>query len=158
MSSPTRTSRRESLFDSILVRCVQPADQDYRPMMIFSAAPFLGPVLGPLVAGFINQNTNWRWTYYVVIIWSAITLALILVLVPETYDPQLLRKRAIMYVTYSIRLFQCHLPARSLTTYRKRKETGDERWKAPMEVADKSFMEAIQKSTKTPFGKSISNH
>ena len=68
-------------------------------MMIFSAAPFLGPVLGPLVAGFINQNTNWRWTYYVVIIWSAITLALILVLVPETYDPQLLRKRAIMYVT-----------------------------------------------------------
>lgn len=34
---------------------------------------------------------------------------------------------------------------------RKRKETGDERWKAPMEVADKSFIEALQKSTKTPF-------
>jgi MFS family permease len=48
-------------------------------MMIFSAAPFLGPVLGPLIAGFINQNTNWHWTFYV----------------PETFDPQLLRLRAI---------------------------------------------------------------
>ena len=64
-------------------------------MMIFSASPFLGPVLGPLVAGFINENADWHWTFYVVIIWSAIMLALIFVFVGETYDPQLLRKRAI---------------------------------------------------------------
>lgn len=55
----------------------------------------MGPVLGPLIAGFINQNTNWHWTFYVVIIWSAVMLALILTLVPETFDPQLLRLRAV---------------------------------------------------------------
>jgi MFS family permease len=65
-----------------------------RPMMIFSAAPFLGPVLGPLIAGFINQNTNWHWTFYVVIIWAAVMLSLILVFVPETFDPQLHKVKA----------------------------------------------------------------
>jgi MFS family permease len=64
-------------------------------MMIFSAAPFIGPVLGPLVSGFINQNTYWRWTYYVVLIWAFVMLVLLLVFVPETYDPELLRRRAI---------------------------------------------------------------
>jgi len=63
-------------------------------MMIFSASPFLGPVLGPLIAGFINQNANWHWTFYVVIIWAAVMLSLILVFVPETFDPQLLKVKA----------------------------------------------------------------
>jgi MFS family permease len=65
-----------------------------RPMMVFSASPFLGPVLGPLIAGFINQNANWHWTFYVVIIWAAVMLSLILVFVPETFDPQLLKVKA----------------------------------------------------------------
>lgn len=29
------------------------------PMMIFTASPFIGPPVGPIVAGFINQYTNW---------------------------------------------------------------------------------------------------
>lgn len=29
------------------------------PMMIFTASPFVGPPLGPMVAGFINQYTTW---------------------------------------------------------------------------------------------------
>lgn len=31
------------------------------PMMIYSAAPFIGPEVGPLVGGFIVENTSWRW-------------------------------------------------------------------------------------------------
>lgn len=38
------------------------------PMAVYTVSPFLGPVLGPLVAGFINENTSWRWTYYTVLI------------------------------------------------------------------------------------------
>jgi MFS family permease len=64
------------------------------PMMVWSAAPFIGPTLGPLVSGFINQNMNWRWAYYVIIIWAAIMMALLLLFVPETYSPELLRRRA----------------------------------------------------------------
>jgi MFS family permease len=29
------------------------------PMMIFSAAPFLGPAAGPIIGGFINQFADW---------------------------------------------------------------------------------------------------
>lgn len=29
------------------------------PMMVFTASPFIGPPLGPMIAGFINQYTNW---------------------------------------------------------------------------------------------------
>jgi len=30
------------------------------PMMVYSGSPFLGPATGPIIAGFINQYTNWR--------------------------------------------------------------------------------------------------
>lgn len=29
------------------------------PMMIYSASPFIGPPVGPIVAGFINYYTSW---------------------------------------------------------------------------------------------------
>jgi len=114
-------------------------------MMIFSAAPFLGPVLGyvhvsrqysgigltprPLFSGFINQHVNWRWTYYVLLIWIAVTLGLLLTFVGETYSSELLRRKAV----------------------RMRKETGEERWIAPVEKLDRTFVAALQKSIKTPF-------
>ncbi|KAK4687747.1 hypothetical protein P7C73_g2377, partial [Tremellales sp. Uapishka_1] len=67
------------------------------PMMVFSTAPFLGPVLGPVISGFINQRTGWRWTYYTVIIWAAVVLLLLMLLVRETFGPELLRRKAIAF-------------------------------------------------------------
>ncbi|RSH94280.1 hypothetical protein EHS25_004083 [Saitozyma podzolica] len=99
------------------------------PMMVWSAAPFIGPTLGPLVSGFINQNMSWRWAYYVIIIWAAIMMALLLLFVPETYSPELLRRRA----------------------SRMRKETGDTRWVAPVEMTERHIGQALLKSCKTPF-------
>lgn len=55
------------------------------PMTIYSAAPFVGPSLGPLLGGFINSWADWRWTYYVMIIWSGALLLAIFFFVPETY-------------------------------------------------------------------------
>lgn len=55
------------------------------PMLIYTGSPFIGPSIGPLIGGFINQYTNWRWTYYVLLIWSAANLAMIALFVPETY-------------------------------------------------------------------------
>lgn len=63
------------------------------PMIYYTICPFIGPVLGPAVGGFINQFTSWRWTFYVLIIWSGITLIYIF-LVPETYHPVLLAMKA----------------------------------------------------------------
>jgi len=64
------------------------------PMQIFTIAPFIGPCAGPLIGGFINYNVDWRWTYYVLIIWSFGLLMAIIFLVPETYHPIILKKKA----------------------------------------------------------------
>jgi MFS family permease len=64
------------------------------PMAFFSASPFLGPVIGPIIAGFINQHTSWRWTWYVQIIWAFVELLLLVFFVPETYSPKLLQRKA----------------------------------------------------------------
>lgn len=65
-----------------------------RPMAIYSAAPFLGPVLGPLLASFINQSLHWRWTWYISTIWNFVELAFIVFLAPETYAPRILKDKA----------------------------------------------------------------
>ena len=41
-----------------VVDLFDPSEIDF-PMMIFSASPFLGPVGGPVMGGFINQFTSW---------------------------------------------------------------------------------------------------
>lgn len=63
------------------------------PMMFYTIAPFIGPVLGPAIGGFINQFTTWRWTFYVLIIWTGLTL-IALIFVPETFHPVLLARKA----------------------------------------------------------------
>lgn len=85
------------------------------PMMIYTASQFVGPQLGPVIGGFINQFADWRWSFWVLIIWAAVQWTLIFFFVSETYAPVLLRSRAI----------------------RLRKETGDDRWKAPIEKMNK---------------------
>lgn len=64
------------------------------PMMVYTASPFIGPELGPIIGGFICQNASWRWVWYVLIIWSVMAYVAILVAVPETYGPILQKKRA----------------------------------------------------------------
>ncbi|KAK7920164.1 major facilitator superfamily transporter [Apiospora marii] len=99
------------------------------PMVIIALSPFIGPSLGPLLGGFINNNVNWRWTYYVSIIWAFVLLIAIVFLTPETFHPVKLREKA-----------------RAL-----RQETGDERWKAPMETKNKSVARAVGLSLLRPF-------
>ncbi len=57
------------------------ASDIFVPMSIYTNGPFLGPVFGPLLSGFINQNTNWRWTFWTINIWSAVMLAILTSLV-----------------------------------------------------------------------------
>lgn len=99
------------------------------PMIIYSAAPFLGPGIGPVIGGFINYNISWRWTWYVLLIWASVVLVVISILVPETYAPVVLRDKA----------------------KKKRAETGDESWKAKLEVSDKSILRTVVGSLYRPF-------
>ncbi|KAI5215223.1 MFS general substrate transporter [Aureobasidium subglaciale] len=106
-----------------------PKTQLSLPMAFYTAAPFVGPEIGPIVGGFINYNTSWRWTFYVLLIWSGIMLAAIIFLVPETYHPVLLRKKAITL----------------------RKDTGNQAWRAPIENMDESVFRTVAWSCVRPF-------
>ncbi|ENH61880.1 Putative drug/proton antiporter YHK8 [Fusarium oxysporum f. sp. cubense race 1] len=105
------------------------ANELQAPMLMFSLAPFVGPSIGPLIGGFINYNTDWRWTHWTLLIWAFVLLLGIVFLVPETYHPILLKNKA----------------------KQMRKETGDGRWKAPTEKVQKSATSAIGRSLLRPF-------
>jgi multidrug resistance protein len=64
------------------------------PMAAFSAAPFIGPAVGPLVGGFLSDAMGWRWLYWIQLILSAVVWILITFTVPETFTPKLLTQRA----------------------------------------------------------------
>ncbi|TFK23893.1 multidrug transporter [Coprinopsis marcescibilis] len=62
---------------------------------LFSASVFLGPVLGPIVAGYIVESSlSWRWVFWVMMIFAGACTAIMIPLFPETYAPVLLLQRA----------------------------------------------------------------
>ncbi|KAJ3542439.1 hypothetical protein NM208_g4099 [Fusarium decemcellulare] len=63
---------------------------------LYAMAPFLGPAIGPIVGGFLGQTEGWRWLHGVMAIFTGVLLILGALLVPETYAPFLLRRRAKM--------------------------------------------------------------
>ncbi|KAH8650138.1 major facilitator superfamily domain-containing protein [Xylariales sp. PMI_506] len=60
----------------------------------FAAAPFLGPVLGPIIGGFLGESAGWRWVMGFLAAFSGLFWITGSALVPETYSPVLLRRRA----------------------------------------------------------------
>lgn len=116
------------------------------PMMAYTASPLVGwvldagfdvrtvltrcrPELGPLIGGFINQYANWRWSFWTLMLWSGVQLVAIVLLVPETYSPVLLKRKA----------------------QALRKRTGNQRYKAKIELIDKSILKTVALSCKRPF-------
>ncbi|THY01232.1 MFS transporter [Aureobasidium pullulans] len=61
---------------------------------IFSLAPCLGPAVGPLVGGFLGENEGWRWVQGLLAIFAGVLWIAGSLIVPETYAPVLLRRRA----------------------------------------------------------------
>lgn len=64
------------------------------PMAAFSAAPFVGPAIGPLIGGFLSDSYGWRWLYWIQLIFAFVVWVLITFTVPETYAPTILAARA----------------------------------------------------------------
>ncbi|CAG8899814.1 unnamed protein product [Penicillium egyptiacum] len=64
------------------------------PMAAFSAAPFIGPAVGPLVGGYLADNCGWHWLYWIQLILAFVAWVMITFTVPETFAPILLKRRA----------------------------------------------------------------
>ncbi|OJJ87548.1 MFS transporter [Aspergillus glaucus CBS 516.65] len=71
-----------------------PAKERGIAMSMFAAAPFLGPVLGPIIGGFLGMNAGWRWVMGFLGAFSGVVWIIGSLLIPETYAPVLLRRRA----------------------------------------------------------------
>ncbi|KAJ3487798.1 hypothetical protein NLI96_g3279 [Meripilus lineatus] len=91
------------------------------PMAVYTISPFIGPVIGPFMSGFINQNLDWRWTYRVILIWIFVEMACLILFVPETYSPIILKQKA----------------------QRIRKSTGDSRYYAPLDKHETTLVHSV---------------
>jgi MFS family permease len=98
------------------------------PMSCLVLSPFVGPVVGPMYAGFVNQNINWRWTYWILIIWSA-AQTLQLFTIRETFAPVVKKWKAAKI----------------------RKSTGDANYWAPLDKRTETMSQAIVVSIYRPF-------
>ncbi|EGW30400.1 multidrug resistance protein 10 [Spathaspora passalidarum NRRL Y-27907] len=97
-------------------------------MVLYSVSPFVGPGLGPLISGFINSSMNFIWTFIVLLLWSALLLILVIFFVPETYEPINLKRKA----------------------KRLRKQTGDDRYYAPIDKTEITLYHSVVISSKRP--------
>ncbi|KAM0788496.1 hypothetical protein ACM66B_001628 [Microbotryomycetes sp. NB124-2] len=61
---------------------------------IWSMGAVTGPILGPVVGGFAAQANGWRWPNLELLWISGFAFGILFVLLPETYEPTILVRRA----------------------------------------------------------------
>ncbi|THH13906.1 hypothetical protein EW146_g6361 [Bondarzewia mesenterica] len=62
---------------------------------MFATTVALGPVMGPVVSGFIVESyLGWRWVFWVMMMFAGACTALAILFMPETFAPVLLHKKA----------------------------------------------------------------
>ncbi|KAJ0425582.1 MFS general substrate transporter [Aspergillus carlsbadensis] len=89
---------------------------------LYAILSFGGPVFGPVISSYMGQGTlSWRWTNWIMLIMSGLTMALVLLFQPETYGPILLKWKA------------AHL----------RKVTGERRYRSEMDMQKVALLSRI---------------
>ena len=59
---------------------------------LFTVGVFLGPSVGPIIAGYMLDNAvSWRWIFWLLLIFSGFCVVMLFLFVPETYEPTLLK-------------------------------------------------------------------
>lgn len=98
---------------------------------VFANAAFTGPLLGPIIGGYIAQShqISWRWTEWITLIISGLVLVSIVLFQPETYPQTLLKWKAE------------HLRA----------ITGDDRYRAAIEVRQDTLYHRLKRALYRPF-------
>ena len=63
---------------------INPPERHARAMSIWGMGIMIGPILGPILGGWLTESANWRWVFYVNLPVGAVTLALMWALLPAT--------------------------------------------------------------------------
>lgn len=99
-------------------------------MALFSTMVWIGPALGPVVAGFLELKKDWHWAFYV-LIWLGAGTWIIMLTIPETHGPTILLHKA--------------------RRVRKAKLPGYEDVKAPAEMQDRSIKSVFSVALTRPW-------
>lgn len=95
----------------------------------YAIPAFIGPMIGQIIGSYIPTTLGWRWLEWIMLIMGGAVLVIVLVFQPETYGPLLLHWKASIL----------------------RKETGDQRYRAPMEMKEEGLMQRLKMSVYRPF-------
>lgn len=63
---------------------INPPEKQARAMSIWGMGIMIGPILGPILGGWLTESVNWRWVFYVNLPVGLLTLALMWALLPAT--------------------------------------------------------------------------
>ncbi|KAJ7490621.1 MFS polyamine transporter [Mycena latifolia] len=70
------------------------AEERGQAIAIYSLAPLLGPVVGPLCGAFISQKSTWRWVFWSTTIFDVAIQILGIFYLRESYAPYILEQKA----------------------------------------------------------------
>ncbi|KAH8198656.1 hypothetical protein TruAng_007197 [Truncatella angustata] len=73
---------------------LMPPEKRGTAMALWSVGPLLGPVVGPVCAGFLVAAKGWRWVFWVIAIAAGVATVGSFFILRETYGPELLERRA----------------------------------------------------------------
>ncbi|PPQ70367.1 hypothetical protein CVT24_013142 [Panaeolus cyanescens] len=65
-----------------------------RAIAIYSLAPLLGPVIGPICGGWIAERSTWRWVFWSTSIVNVIIVVVGFLFLKETFAPYILQQKA----------------------------------------------------------------
>ncbi|KAH7205448.1 major facilitator superfamily domain-containing protein [Fusarium redolens] len=96
---------------------------------VYAIPAFAGPMIGQMIGSYIPVTLGWRWLEWIMLIMGGAVLVLILLFQPETYGNLILSWKASIL----------------------RKETGDGRYRSPMEMNRETLGHRLKLSVYRPF-------
>ena len=63
---------------------INPPEEHAKAMAIWVTAVTIGPILGPALGGWLTENYNWRWVFYINVPFGILAFLGILTFMPET--------------------------------------------------------------------------
>ncbi|GKT59790.1 MFS multidrug transporter [Colletotrichum tofieldiae] len=121
-------SAPQALGGGVLSDCWR-AEERGTATAIYSLAPFLGPAVGPIAAGYLTQYLSWRWIFWTVSIADALVQILAFLFLSETYAPRIL----------------------SVKAKKLRKTTGNQDLHTEYDRPDRTFGQTLRKNLVRPF-------
>ncbi|PQE15833.1 hypothetical protein CJF30_00006262 [Rutstroemia sp. NJR-2017a BBW] len=124
-----------------------------RPILValFSGGVLFGTGLGPLVSGFITQNTSWRWVFWVQVITNGLLLIAMVLFFSETRGSILLSRKARCLNQYYEEREKAGYFGFDIPQASEKVESQRIRWKVKSDEERESIVQMVKISIYRPF-------